>query len=135
MIFTEGFTRTNLVTTVNRAAPYYIAGVAVAIGFKMNLFNIGVEGQYRVAMLGTVAIELALDILTFRQRGAGRQQGKFRGEVLAVQSTSSSNMASRITKIANHENVGAVRESGMRIVVHGWRKTKAGPVLRVEDVS
>lgn len=57
------------------------------------------------------------------------------GEVLAVQSTSSSNMASRITKIANHENVGAVRESGMRIVVHGWRKTKAGPVLRVEDVS
>ena len=26
--------------------PYYIAGVAVAIGFKMRLFNIGVDGQY-----------------------------------------------------------------------------------------
>ena len=51
VIFTEGFTRTNLVTTVNRAAPYYISGVAVAIGFKMNLFNIGVEGQYRIAGL------------------------------------------------------------------------------------
>lgn len=58
-----------------------------------------------------------------------------RGEVLGVQTTSSSNMASRIRKIAESEFVGAVRESGMRIVVHGWRKTKAGPVLRVEDVS
>ncbi len=29
--------------------PLYISGVAVAIGFKMGIFNIGVEGQYRVA--------------------------------------------------------------------------------------
>ena len=36
VIFTEGFTRTNLVTTVNRAAPYYIAGVAVASLTMMN---------------------------------------------------------------------------------------------------
>ena len=27
----------------------YLAGLAAAIGFRMNLFNIGVEGQYRVA--------------------------------------------------------------------------------------
>ena len=58
-----------------------------------------------------------------------------RDEVLAVQATSAAHVADRIRKIAQHENVGAVRESGMRIVVHGWRKTKAGPVLRVEDVS
>jgi simple sugar transport system permease protein len=38
-----------IVKTINRAAPYYVAAVAVAIGFKMNLFNIGVEGQYRLA--------------------------------------------------------------------------------------
>ena len=31
--------------------PYYVAGVAVAIGFKMNLFNIGADGQYRLAAL------------------------------------------------------------------------------------
>jgi ABC-type uncharacterized transport system permease subunit len=31
--------------------PYYIAGLAVAVGFKMNLFNIGVEGQYYLAAL------------------------------------------------------------------------------------
>jgi ABC-type uncharacterized transport system permease subunit len=40
-----------LVETINRAAPYYISGVAVAIGFKMNLFNIGTEGQYKIAAL------------------------------------------------------------------------------------
>ena len=40
---------------LNRAAPYYIAGVAVAIGFKMNLFNIGVEGQYQLAALVAAA--------------------------------------------------------------------------------
>ena len=27
----------------------YLSGVAAAIGFRMNLFNIGVEGQYRLA--------------------------------------------------------------------------------------
>ncbi len=38
-----------MVDILNRATPLYIAGVAVAIGFKMNLFNIGVEGQYVLA--------------------------------------------------------------------------------------
>jgi general nucleoside transport system permease protein len=42
-----------ILRTINRAGPYYVSGVAVAIGFKMNLFNIGVEGQYRLA--GVVA--------------------------------------------------------------------------------
>ena len=36
---------------LNRASWYYIAGVAVAIGFKMGLFNIGADGQYRLAAL------------------------------------------------------------------------------------
>lgn len=35
-----------MIDILNRATPLYIAGVAVAIGFKMNLFNIGIEGQY-----------------------------------------------------------------------------------------
>ena len=37
----------SVVIIINQAVPYYVAGVAVAIGFKMNLFNIGVDGQYR----------------------------------------------------------------------------------------
>jgi ABC-type uncharacterized transport system permease subunit len=41
----------SIVLIVNRAVPYYVAGVAVAIGFKMNLFNIGANGQYILAAL------------------------------------------------------------------------------------
>lgn len=39
----------NIVGVVNAAIVYYISASAVAIGFRMNLFNIGVEGQYRIA--------------------------------------------------------------------------------------
>ena len=37
-------------TMLNDAAVLYLSGAAVAIGFRMNLFNIGVDGQYRVGM-------------------------------------------------------------------------------------
>ncbi len=37
------------VNIVNVTAILYLSGLAAAIGFRMNLFNIGVEGQYRVA--------------------------------------------------------------------------------------
>jgi simple sugar transport system permease protein len=40
---------TTAVDTVNSAAVYYVAALAVAIGFQMKLFNIGIEGQYRLA--------------------------------------------------------------------------------------
>ncbi|MER6943447.1 ABC transporter permease [Nonomuraea sp. NPDC000554] len=40
-----------ITTMLNRAVPLYIAGLAVAVGFRMNLFNIGVEGQYRIAAI------------------------------------------------------------------------------------
>jgi simple sugar transport system permease protein len=52
----------SLVNIINRAVPYYVAGLAVAIGFKMNLFNIGTDGQYRLAALFAAAwgAELAL---------------------------------------------------------------------------
>jgi simple sugar transport system permease protein len=34
---------------INQATTYYLSAIAVAIGFRMNLFNIGVDGQYRLA--------------------------------------------------------------------------------------
>ena len=37
------------VAIINGASVYYLSAIAVAIGFRMNLFNIGVDGQYRVA--------------------------------------------------------------------------------------
>ena len=45
----------NIVNILNATAILYISGVAAAIGFRMNLFNIGVEGQYRVATFAAAA--------------------------------------------------------------------------------
>jgi ABC-type uncharacterized transport system permease subunit len=39
----------NLANIINNATVLYLSGLAVAVGFRMNLFNIGVDGQYRVA--------------------------------------------------------------------------------------
>jgi len=52
----------SVVLIINRAVPYYISGVAVAIGFKMNLFNIGSNGQYLLAALiaGWAGAEVSL---------------------------------------------------------------------------
>lgn len=56
--------------------------------------------------------------------------------VLAVQTTSAAHVAERITKIAEHDNVAAVREAGIAIRVHGWAKRRGRWVLaRDEDVS
>lgn len=58
------------------------------------------------------------------------------GRIVGVQATSGSNMASRIAKIADHANLGAVRGAGIEIWVHGWRKNTAGRwVLREVDCS
>jgi len=45
-----GLEKNKLLEMVQRATPLMIAAVAVAIGFKMNLFNIGVEGQFLMGM-------------------------------------------------------------------------------------
>ncbi|MGC5013688.1 ABC transporter permease [Streptosporangium sp. DT93] len=46
----------SIVLTLNSATTYYLSALAVAIGFKMNLFNIGVDGQYRLAALTAAAV-------------------------------------------------------------------------------
>src|SRR4249920_281174 len=54
------------VQILNLATLYYLSAIAVAIGFRMNLFNIGVDGQYRLAALlaaafgGSVALPTGL---------------------------------------------------------------------------
>lgn len=50
------------VLILNTATTYYLAAVAVAIGFRMNLFNIGVDGQYRLAALLAAAVGGAVDL-------------------------------------------------------------------------
>ncbi|MFI6792463.1 ABC transporter permease [Nonomuraea sp. NPDC050383] len=48
---TERAVVNGITTMINRSVPLFIAGLAVAVGFRMNLFNIGVEGQYRIAAI------------------------------------------------------------------------------------
>jgi general nucleoside transport system permease protein len=45
-----------IVNMINQAALIYIAGTAAAIGFRMNLFNIGVEGQYTIASYAAASV-------------------------------------------------------------------------------
>ncbi|MDT7725987.1 MAG: ral nucleoside transport system permease protein [Actinomycetota bacterium] len=45
-----------VVNSLNSATTYYLSAVAVAIGFKMRLFNIGVDGQYRLAAMMAAAV-------------------------------------------------------------------------------
>lgn len=45
-----------IVSAINQTGSYYLAAVAVAIGFKMNLLNIGVDGQYRLAAMLAAAV-------------------------------------------------------------------------------
>jgi simple sugar transport system permease protein len=52
----------SVISMINRAVPYYIAGLAVAIGFKMNLFNIGVEGQFYIAALVAAVVGAAVNL-------------------------------------------------------------------------
>ncbi|MBP2474711.1 simple sugar transport system permease protein [Crossiella equi] len=60
---------TTAVDIVNTASTYYLAALAVAIGFQMKLFNIGVEGQYKIAAIiamiagGAVALPPVLHTL------------------------------------------------------------------------
>jgi ABC-type uncharacterized transport system permease subunit len=53
------------VDILNRATPLYISGVAAAIGFRMNLFNIGVEGQYRLAAIVAAYVGASVSLPAF----------------------------------------------------------------------
>lgn len=57
-------------------------------------------------------------------------------DIVAVQCTSASNVASRIAKITDSPALPILRKAGIRVVVHGWRKNAARRwVLREVDVS
>jgi ABC-type uncharacterized transport system permease subunit len=45
-----GTTPQSLVNVANKATTYYMAGLAAAVGFRMLLFNIGIDGQYRLGV-------------------------------------------------------------------------------------
>ncbi|MEV0642855.1 ABC transporter permease [Streptomyces sp. NPDC050619] len=64
-MLTYGSASDSQVYILNKATTYYLAGVAVAIGFRMNLFNIGVDGQYRLAAFFAAVLGGALTLPGF----------------------------------------------------------------------
>jgi ABC-type uncharacterized transport system permease subunit len=50
----------SIVVILNRAVPLFLAGLAVSVAFRMGLFNIGVEGQYRMAAIAAAAVGAAV---------------------------------------------------------------------------
>jgi len=51
-----GSKASSIALILNLATTYYLSAVAVAIGFKMNLFNIGVNGQYLLGGMTAAAV-------------------------------------------------------------------------------
>ena len=52
----------SVMVILNKSLPLFISGLAVAIGFKMNMFNIGVDGQYRLATIVAAAVGAQLHL-------------------------------------------------------------------------
>jgi simple sugar transport system permease protein len=50
------------VLVINQTGIYHLAALAVAIGFRMNLFNIGVDGQYRLAVMLAAVVGAAVEL-------------------------------------------------------------------------
>ena len=51
-----GSQASSIALILNLMTTYYLSAVAVAIGFKMNLFNIGVNGQYLLGGMAAAAV-------------------------------------------------------------------------------
>lgn len=57
-----GTTPDSLASALNNAIPLYLAGIAAAFSLRMGLFNIGVDGQYRVAALAGAVVAASLPL-------------------------------------------------------------------------
>ncbi|MGW2399258.1 ABC transporter permease [Kitasatospora sp. NPDC001664] len=67
VMFDYGTASDGQVLTLNRATVYYLAGAAAAFGFRMNLFNIGVDGQYKLGVLFAAFVGSQVDLPSFLQ--------------------------------------------------------------------
>lgn len=54
--------------------------------------------------------------------------------VVAVQTTSASNMSAREKKILTHENYPAVKSSGMQLFLHGWVKVRNRWTVKIKEL-
>lgn len=58
----NGIKLESIIDMLNRATPLYLSAIAAAIGFRMNLFNIGVEGQYILAAFLAAVVGAKIDL-------------------------------------------------------------------------
>ncbi len=65
LIASYGSQSDNIVAELNQTVAYYLAGVAAAIGFRMLLFNIGIDGQYRLAIFIAAVVGGATNLPAF----------------------------------------------------------------------
>ena len=63
-MFEYGIKGKSIVSIINRSIPLYISAIAVAVGFKMGLFNIGVEGQYLLDSIIAAFVGSQFSIIT-----------------------------------------------------------------------
>lgn len=57
-------------------------------------------------------------------------------DIVAVQTTTNSNVSARVNKILESDALPILRKVGIRVLVHGWRKGSNGRyVLREVDLS
>lgn len=56
-------------------------------------------------------------------------------DIVGVQATSASHVSARIQKITDSPALPILRKAGIRVLVHGWRKSRGKWVLREVDVS
>jgi simple sugar transport system permease protein len=61
-MYNYGTQKDQLAGILNQGTTYYLSAIAVAIGFRMNLFNIGVDGQYQLAALLAAAFGGQFDL-------------------------------------------------------------------------
>lgn len=57
-----GTSAASIAAVVNKAATYYLAGLSAAIGFRMLLFNIGIDGQYRLGAFAAAVVGAAVTL-------------------------------------------------------------------------
>ncbi|MCU1405527.1 MAG: transporter permease [Glaciihabitans sp.] len=62
VMWNYGIEPASLVSSVNNAVPLYLAAVAGAFAVRMGLFNIGVDGQYRMAALAAAVVAAYLPL-------------------------------------------------------------------------
>lgn len=57
------------------------------------------------------------------------------GETIGIQTTSRSNVSSRVKKIEENEYYPELIRSGWKVHVHGWGKLKAGWTIKVVELN